>query len=144
MAGLKFDDFFPRVISSRSHGIIDYIHAGTNLLAAALFARNNKRAAGAAFALGASVLANALMTDYELGVFRLYNFKVHGALDYGVAGASALMPKLLQLEGSPEAKYFYIQGAGETAIAGMTDYDDRSGARRGIRQVGRYRGRRAA
>jgi hypothetical protein len=137
MAGLKVDDFFPRVIDSRTHGIIDYIHAGTNFAAGLLFARRDRRAAAAAFALGASVLANALMTDYEAGVFRLYNFKVHGILDYGVAGASAILPKLLGIEGSPESKYFYAQGAGETAIAGLTDYDDRSGSRRALRQFGR-------
>ena len=37
MSGLKFDDFFPGVISSKTHSIIDYIHAGTNFVAAALF-----------------------------------------------------------------------------------------------------------
>jgi hypothetical protein len=130
MAGLKFDNALPKVISSRTHSIIDYIHVGANILAGVLFARRNRRASNAAFALAGSVLANALMTDYELGVFRLYSFKVHGILDYGVAGASSLMPKLLDLEGSPEAAYFYAQGAGETLIAGMSDYDDNSGARR--------------
>ena len=33
--------------------------------------------------LGAGVLANAPMTDYPGGVFRLHPFKVHGILDYG-------------------------------------------------------------
>jgi len=65
MAGLKFDNFFPAVISSKTHGIIDYIHAGTNFAAAALFyKKGNSRAGHAATALGASVLLNALMTDY--------------------------------------------------------------------------------
>jgi hypothetical protein len=117
MSGLKIDDGFPKIIPSRVHAAIDYIHAGTNFLAAALFRRRNPPAARAAVALGASVLANALMTDYELGVFRVYSFKVHGVLDYGVAAASAAIPSLLGIKHTPEARYFELQGAGETLIA---------------------------
>ena len=84
----------PKVISARTHAVIDYIHAGTNFVAGALFWKRNKGAAIGAFALGAGVLANALMTDYPLGVFRLYSFKVHGLLDYGVAAASGFMPEM--------------------------------------------------
>ena len=147
MSGLKFDDFFPRVISSKTHSIIDYIHAGANFTAAALFyKRGNSRAGHAATALGASVLTNALMTDYEYGVFRVWSFKTHGILDYGVAAVSALFPKLLDIDETADAAYFYAQGGGETLIAGISDYDDDSGSRR--RQLwsvgGRYRGRRAA
>ncbi len=134
MAGLKFDDMAPRVISAKTHSIIDYVHAATNFAAAAMFRRRDRRASWAAFALGASVLGNALMTDYELGVFRLYSFKVHGILDYSVAAASALMPKLLDLGGA-EAAYFYGQGGGETTIAAMSDYDDDAGARRLPRRI---------
>jgi hypothetical protein len=146
MAGLKFDDFFPRVISSKTHSMIDYIHAGTNFAAAALFyKRGDNRAGHAATALGAGVLMNALMTDYDYGVFRVWSFKTHGILDYGVAATSAAFPKLLDIEGTPEATYFYGQGGGETLIAGITDYDDDSGARRRLEWSNRrYQGRRAA
>ena len=34
MSGLKFDDFAPKVISSKTHSIIDYIHARSNLRSA--------------------------------------------------------------------------------------------------------------
>jgi hypothetical protein len=129
MAGL-ISDRLPAVIDAKTHGVIDYIHAGTNILAGILFRRRSTRASNAAFALGAAVLVNALCTDYELGVFRLYDFKVHGMLDYGVAAASAAMPALLGLEGTAERSYFYGQGGGESVIAGITDYNDDSGARR--------------
>lgn len=130
MAGLGFDDTLPRLIPARTHAIIDYIHAGTNFLMGALFRRSNPRASNAAFALGAAVLANALMTDYPLGVFRLYSFKVHGALDYGVAATSAAFPALLGIQDDPEAHYFYAQGLGEATIAGVSNYADPTGARR--------------
>src|SRR3954452_7223598 len=134
MSGLKFDDFVPGVISQKTHSIIDYIHAGTNLVAAAIFyRRGNSRAGHAATALGASVLMNALMTDYEYGVFRTWSFKTHGILDYGVAATSAALPKLLDLDDGPDAAFFYTQGGGETLIAGVSDYNDDSGSKRRLR-----------
>jgi len=136
MAGLGIDDAMPRVISSKTHSAIDYVHAATNFIAGAIFRKSNVRASNAAFALGAGVLANALMTDYELGVFRLYSFKVHGILDYGVAATSAALPAMLDIRDTPEAAYFYTQGAGESVIAGITNYDDNSGAHKRMRLVG--------
>lgn len=146
MSGLKFDDFVPAVISQKTHSIIDYIHAGTNFVAAVIFyKRGNSRAGHAAAVLGASVLMNTLMTDYEYGVFRVWSFKTHGILDYGVAATSAAFPKVLDIAGTPQATYFYAQGGGETAIAGMSDYNDNSGSRHQFGSVNqRYRGRRAA
>jgi hypothetical protein len=146
MSGLKFDDFFPPIISSKTHSIIDYIHAGTNFAVAALFyKRGNSRAGHAAMTLGASVLFNTLMTDYEYGVFRVWSFKTHGVLDYAVAATSAAFPKLLDIEGTPESKFFYAQGGGETVIAGISNYNDNSGSKRRLRSVDQpFRARRAA
>jgi len=144
MAGLKFDNFFPAVISPKTHGIIDYIHAGTNFAAAALFyKKGNSRAGHAATALGASVLLNALMTDYEYGVFRKWSFRTHGIMDYGVAAASSVLPKILDLDEAEDSAYFYGQGGGETLIAGLSDYEDNSGSRRAWHSANR-RGPRAA
>ena len=131
MAGLGFDNFFPRVISSKTHGIIDYIHAGVNFAAGAMFLkRGSKGAAIGAFALGGNVLMNALMTDYEYGVFRKWDFKVHGLLDYGVAAASSVMAPALGAGDTAAKSFFYGQGVAETMTAGLTDYDDDSGAER--------------
>ena len=138
MSGLKFDNFLPAVISSKTHAIIDYLHVGTNFAMAALFyKRGNSRAGHAAMALGGSVLLNALMTDYEYGVFRRWSFKTHGILDYGVAAASAAFPKLLDLDDGSDAAYFYAQGGGESFIAGISDYNDNSGSTRELRSTRR-------
>ena len=128
MAGLGFDDFFPKVIDSKTHGIIDYIHAGVNFAAGAILLKRSKGAAIGAFALGGSVLLNALMTDYEYGVFRVWDFKVHGLLDYGVAAAAAMLPPILGTEDTAAKTFLYAQGAAETMTAGITNYDDNSGA----------------
>lgn len=130
MSGLGFDDAAPGVISSTTHAYIDYVHAATNILAGFLFRRKNKAASNAAFALGVSVLVNSLNTDYPLGVFRLYSFKVHGWQDYGVAAASAAIPALCGFASEPESIYFYAQGAAESTIAALTNYDDRTGEKK--------------
>lgn len=133
----------PKVISPKTHAIIDYVNAGTNILAGVLFRRSGRhRASNAAFALGASILANSLMTDYPLGVFRRYSFRVHGGLDYGIAAASAAMPRLLGIEDEPESRFFEWQGTGEGLIAAMSDYTDEAGSRRQRR--GLFEWRRAA
>jgi len=127
----------PKVISPKTHAVIDYIHAGTNFVAGALLRRRSRRASNAAFALGAGILVNALMTDYPLGVFRRYTFRVHGALDYGIATTSASMPKLLAIEDRPEARFFRRQATAEGVIAAMTDYNGSRVARR--RRVSEFR-----
>jgi hypothetical protein len=57
MSGLVIDDGFPKLISSRTHSIIDYIHTGTNFLTAASFGPE-MCPANAAFALGVGILVN--------------------------------------------------------------------------------------
>jgi len=120
----------PKIMSARTHAVIDYIQAGTIFVAAAMIRRHNRRASNAAFVLGAGVLANALLTDYPLGVFRVYDFKTHGMMDRGVAAASAAMLKLPGIGGSREARYFRTQAAAEAGIAAITKYSDNTGARR--------------
>jgi hypothetical protein len=129
----------PKVVSARTHGVMDYVHAGLNFAAAALLRNTNRRASKAAFAIGTGVLANALLTDYPLGVFRVYSFRMHGAVDYGIAAASTSMPRLLGIEDEPEARFFTWQGTGEGVIAAMTDYRDATGSRRRGRSLRDWR-----
>ena len=98
---------FSTAISSKANSIIDYIHASTNFAAAAYFyKRGDSRGGHAATALDAGVLIDALMTDYEYRVCRVWSFKTHGILDYGVALPGPHFPKLLDIEDSPDAVYF--------------------------------------
>jgi hypothetical protein len=136
------DLLVPKVISAKTHGVIDYVHAGTNLLAGALLYRHDRRAATGAFLLGTGALANALLTDYSWGVLRLYSFETHSTLDYGLASMSAAMPKLMGVESGLAKAFFRMQGAGGTAFARLTNYHDRSGAKHWRREM-RHR-RRAA
>ena len=126
MAGLRFDDAVPGVISAKTHSVIDYVHVATNFTVAALLWKKNRAAAWAAAGLGTGVLFNALMTNYPLGVFRVWSFKVHGAQDYGAAAASAALPTLLGFADEPEAWFFHLQGVSELGIAATSDYADRT------------------
>lgn len=57
-------DCGPKMLTARTHAVIDYIHAGTNFLVAAMFwKRNRRRAAKGVFALRTGVLATALMPE---------------------------------------------------------------------------------
>lgn len=129
MAGLM-NRLTPKVVSARTHGVIDYVHAGLNFAGAVLLRNTNRRASKAAFAIGAGVLANALLTDYPLGVFRVYSFRLHGAVDYGLATMSASLPRLLGIEDLPGARFFKLQSTAEALVAGLTDYKDVSAFRR--------------
>ncbi len=126
MAGLGFDNQIPGVIDAKAHSVIDYVHVVTNFAVAALLWKKNRKAAYAAAGLGAGVLLNTLMTDYPLGVFRVWSFRTHGIQDYGGAAASAALPTLLGFADRPEAWFFHIQGAAETGIAALSDYSDRT------------------
>jgi len=129
MAGLM-NRLTPKVLGVRTHGVIDYVHAGLNFAAAALLRNTNRRASKAAFAIGAGVLANALLTDYPLGVFRVYGFRLHGAVDHGLATTSASVPRLLGIKDLPEARFFTLQSTAAALVAGLTDYKDVSVSRR--------------
>ena len=57
----------PKVIDARTHGIIDYCHAAFFFGMASSAPGKNRRAAKAALATGAFILAESLLTDYPLG-----------------------------------------------------------------------------
>lgn len=57
-------------------------------------------------------------------------FRVHGLLDDSVAASSAVMPVLPGFGDEPEAAWFFGQGAGETVIAGISNYNDETGSRK--------------
>jgi len=117
---------FPKLISAKTHSAIDYVHAGANFTAAAVLRNRNRDASNAALGLGLAGLLNALLTDYPLGVFRLYSFKTHGVLDHGLAAAAGIIPHVLQFQDHPEAKYFHGQATAGLLIADLSDYGERS------------------
>ena len=122
-----FREIFPKIISPKAHSVIDYAHVGGNIIAAAFFRKKNRAASNAAIGLAVAGLLNAILTDYPLGLFRIYSFRTHGVADYGIAAATEMIPKMFEFAGDPEAKYFRVLGAGELLIVELSDYRDTSG-----------------
>jgi hypothetical protein len=72
-------------IGSRLHGALDYL-TGTGLIGASALPALRGRYAGRSLrAAGAAHLAYSLLTDYELGAFKLLPYKAHLGLDAGGA-----------------------------------------------------------
>jgi hypothetical protein len=113
----------PKFIDARAHAVLDYLTAGTFFALGFAMLGRHSRAAGLAFANGASVLAVSLMTDYPGGLFRTLSFKTHRTMDIIQAGMSAAGPALLGFAGDPEAQAFHGQALLEGGVIAATNWD---------------------
>jgi hypothetical protein len=115
-------DKAPKVISPRTHAIIDYaIVAGGFFVAGALAWRRHKRAAISAFICGAAETGVAMITDFPGGVTPLISFPTHLKIDAGLSAVTATMPNLMGFddEGWP-ATFFRLHGTAMAAVGGST------------------------
>jgi hypothetical protein len=118
----------PKKISPRLHAALDYAVAGSFLLAGALFWKRNRRAALGSLLCGGATAAVSLLTDYPGGVRKVIPYSMHGQIDTGLVAMTAAMPRLVNIEGDREAKFFSRQAVAKTAITAMTDFDYRKAA----------------
>jgi hypothetical protein len=112
----------PKVITPKTHAIIDYAMAASFFGMAAFFWRRNKRAALSALICGAAESVTALCTDYPGGVVKEITFETHGAIDFGLSGMVASLPGMLRFSHEREARFFRMQGVALSAVAGLTDF----------------------
>ena len=71
-----------RVISTRTHGVLDYLTGGMLLSAPRLLGLTDVPASARAFRLaGGGAALYSLLTDYELGAVRVLPMPVHLAMD---------------------------------------------------------------
>jgi hypothetical protein len=113
----------PRMISPRTHAMVDYSNMALFAALGVLFRKRNQRAAFAAFAIGAVEAVTVFTTDYPGGIAGLIDFSTHGTIDMGVSAALFAIPGMLRFQDSPEAKYFHWMSLGLTAITGLTDFE---------------------
>jgi hypothetical protein len=111
----------PKVISPKSHAIIDYATAGGFFLMTGLMWKRHKRAAIAALACGINEVTTSMITDYPGGVAGVISLPTHLKIDSGFAGVVTSLPNLLGFTGEWPSIYFRSQGMAMAAIAGMTD-----------------------
>jgi len=114
-------DRMPKVISPRTHAIIDYATAAGFFLGAALFWRNHKRAAIASLACGLAEAGNVMLTDIPGGVTDLIDLPTHLKIDAGLAAGLQTLPTLLGFGSDAPAWFFRAQGMSIGAVAGLTE-----------------------
>ncbi len=84
-----------RVISTRAHGVIDYLSGGMLLSAPSLLGLTEVPASARVFRLaGGGAALYSLLTDYELGLFKVLPMPVHLALDAANGALLAASPWL--------------------------------------------------
>jgi len=119
----------PKVISPGTHAVIDYMTVGGFLVAAALFWRNNRRAAVASLACGLAELGTTMTTDFPGGVTPGISFQTHGKIEGGLAATCGMLPTLLMFGDDPRAYFFRGMALNITTVAALTDWDAPTGTR---------------
>ena len=130
----------PKVISPKTHMLIDYANAGAFLVTGALLWKRNRRAAIGSMVCGIMEAQTAMITDTPGGLTPIIDLDTHRKIDAGFAGFVGLLPSLLAFADEPEAHFFRGQAVALAGVTGMTDFGEKEGQRQG----GRSRGRRAA
>lgn len=115
-------DKLPKVISPKTHAIIDYANAGSFFLMGAIFMKRNKRAGISAMICGASIVANVLMTDMPGGIGP-NSMTTHLKIDAGLAATCAALPSLMNFKEEDSAAKWFMrsEGIAITALGGMTN-----------------------
>jgi len=111
----------PRIISPKSHSMLDYVTAGVFLASAGFFWKRNKRAAIASLVSGTAVAAVSALTEYPGGVNGVFGLERHRNIEIGLAAMVATMPAFFSFEDEPEKNFFRIQGVLMTCISELTD-----------------------
>lgn len=114
----------PKVISPRTHAVLDYVTAGTFVAGGILLLtrRRDKRAGISALVCGVAETVTSLLTDYPGGVTGLISFPTHGKIDMGLAAMTATLPEFMEFGDSQDMGFFRVQALLITANAGLTDY----------------------
>jgi len=117
---------FPRVISPKTHAIIDYIRAGSFLTTAVWFWGRNKRAGIAALIAGGAELAISLLTNYPGGMKKVIDFRTHRDIDFGLAAMTATLPEFFAFKNEDERKFFMAEGAMIAAVTELTRFPEKA------------------
>ncbi len=113
----------PRVISPKTHAIIDYATAGTFIAMGAFLWKRHKRAAITSWVCGAQEIALSMLTDYPGGVAKVVDLPTHGRIDAGFSGLVASAPNLVGFAHEWPSIYFRSQGLALAAVTGMTQFE---------------------
>ena len=84
-----------RFIPTRVHGVLDYVTAGVLIAAPSMLGfRKNGMQTWLPIALGVGTIGYSLLTDYELGLFKIIPMPMHLVLDAANGALLAASPWL--------------------------------------------------
>ena len=113
----------PKVLSPKTHAIIDYASAGAFFVMAPILWKRNRRAAIASLACGAAATTAALLADHPGGAAKVVSFPTHGKMEAGFAGVVGSLPALIGFSGQWPAIFFRSQALTIAAIYGLTEFE---------------------
>lgn len=86
-----------RFIPTRAHGVLDYVTAGVLIAAPTMLGfRRNGMQTWLPMALGVGTIGYSVLTDYELGLFKIIPMPMHLALDAANGALLAASPWLFE------------------------------------------------
>ena len=94
-------------ISSRIHGILDYLTVLFLFISPSLFEMQNK-ASTFTYALAFIHLALTLFTDFEAGAFKIVSFKIHGMIEIVVSIMLIGIAIWFRFSGDSVSFYYYL------------------------------------
>jgi len=113
------------LISTRTHGVLDFVVPAGLMLAPKLFGfEDDEKASRVPRMMALSHVAYSLFTDYEKGLVRKLPMRGHLALDAGSAVLLAASPWLLGFAGRVAAPHV-AAGLMELAVAASTEREPR-------------------
>lgn len=118
-----------KVLNPRIHGYLDYAAVALLALAPSLFGFAGVAAAICYF-VAVVQLGMSLLTAYPLSLAKIIPFKVHGAVELGVAAGLALSPWVFGFSQQDAARsFFIIAGVGLALVVFVTNYSAADGYR---------------
>lgn len=113
----------PKVLSPKTHAIIDYaVIAGGFFAVAALAWKKHRRAAVASLICGIGETTVAMLTNYPGGVAKVIDFPTQGRIDAGFAAVVGTMPNLMGFSDEWPAWFFRSHALAMATVTGMTDF----------------------
>ncbi|MBV9073902.1 MAG: hypothetical protein JOZ10_09740 [Acidobacteria bacterium] len=116
----------PKMITPKTHAIIDWGTAGAFFAFSALLWKKNKRASIGAMICGDLIGTLIFLTDCPGGVVKKISFETHGKVDPGVSALVASIPNMLGFSDEKESKLFQSMGIGLAAVRSLTAFDEGS------------------
>ena len=116
-----------RIITSRVHGLLDYMSAIVLILAPSVLEFNevSPYAYWLSVIAGVILILYSLMTDYDFSIGMLIPLKTHLVIDFSAGVLFILWPFIFDFTGLALA-YYLVMGFGVLLVVGLTQSDEDS------------------